>query len=278
MRVIARRVVPFAALLAVAAAVGGAAHAVAPGKNGKVAFSASDGTSIEIYTANADGTGAKKLTQAPGLDGTPAWSPDGKRIAFRSQRDFPGAQQTDLGAYEIYVMRADGSQPTRITNNAAADFEPSWSPDGTRIAFYSRRDGNDEIYVMNADGSSPKNLTNEPAPDRQPAWSPDGKRIAFSSCTRRRHPRVRHERRRVGRAAGDDGRRHGRKRAWSPDSKRLVFARFTPSGFDIYSIGAGRRGEHRLTSLPQLDSRPCGRRMARRSCSRATRRSRGRSA
>ena len=238
MRVIARRLVPCAALLVAAAAVGGAAHAVAPGKNGKIAFSASDGTSIEIYVANANGTGAQKITQAPGLDGTPAWSPDGKRIAFRSQRDFPGAQQTDLGAYEIYVMLADGSRPTRITNNAAADFEPSWSPDGKRLAFYTLRDGNYEIYVMNADGSSPKNLTNDPALDTQPAWSPDGRRIAFSSTrVGVTHVFVMNADgsgvRQVTTGDGTDA-----NVAWSPDGKRLAFARFTQaSSFDVYTIG-----------------------------------------
>ena len=244
MTVIARRVVPFTALLVAAAAVGGAAHAVAPGKNGKIAFSALDATSSEIYAANADGTGVKELTQAAGLDGSPAWSPDGKRIAFRSQRDFPGAQQTDSGTYEIYVMRADGSQPTRITNNAAADFEPSWSPDGKRLTFYTLRDGNYEIYVMNADGSSPKNLTNDASQDTQPAWSPDGKHIAFSST---RVGGVTHVFvmnadgsgvRQVTTGDGTDV-----NVAWSPDGKRIAFARFTPaSSFDIYTIGADGSG------------------------------------
>ena len=70
---------------------------------------------------------------------------------------------------------------TNLTNNAAFDSEPAWSPDGAKIAFISERDGNFEIYVMNANGSGQTNLTNNAAYDSQPAWSPDGAKIAFTS-------------------------------------------------------------------------------------------------
>src|SRR3990172_1844040 len=94
------------------------------------------------------------------------------KIAFASERD---------GNYEIYVMDADGSNPTNLTNDGATDGGPAWSPDGGKIAFTSERDGNYEIYVMDADGSNPTNLTNNSAWDSEPAWSPDGSKIAFES-------------------------------------------------------------------------------------------------
>jgi len=81
----------------------------------------------------------------------------------------------------IYVINADGSGETRLTNNSANDLFPVWSPDGKRIAFISDRDGNSEIYVMNADGSGQARLTNNPEYDTKPTWSSDGTWIAFSS-------------------------------------------------------------------------------------------------
>jgi hypothetical protein len=94
------------------------------------------------------------------------------KIAFMSQRN---------GNNEIYAMNADGSNPIRLTNNAATDYYPSFSGDGTKIAFTSGRDGNNEVYSMNADGSNPTRLTNNPAFDFAPSFSGDGTKIAFTS-------------------------------------------------------------------------------------------------
>lgn len=80
-----------------------------------------------------------RLTANESLDAYPAWSPDGRRLAFTSTRD---------GNAEIYVMNADGSGQTRLTVNDGLDAGAAWSPDGRRLAFTSDRDGNDEIYVM----------------------------------------------------------------------------------------------------------------------------------
>src|SRR2546421_12939872 len=83
----------------------------------------------------------------------------------------------------IYVMGEDGSSQTRLTNNAAGDGEPSWSPDGQRIVFTTYRTPNAAIYVMNADGSGQTQLTSgAAAPDAKPSWSPDGRQIAFQSA------------------------------------------------------------------------------------------------
>jgi hypothetical protein len=78
-------------------------------------------------------------------------------------------------------MNADGSGQMKVTSDPAADFEPAWSPDGSRIAFTSMRDGINQVYVMNADGTGQTNLTNSGLHDLQPSWSPDGSKIAFAS-------------------------------------------------------------------------------------------------
>jgi TolB protein len=79
----------------------------------------------------------------------PAWSPDGRKIAFVSDRN---------GNSEVYVMNAKGNGQRNLTRNPAFDADPAWSPDGRKIAFASKRDGEYGIYVMNVDGSGQRRL------------------------------------------------------------------------------------------------------------------------
>jgi TolB protein len=95
-----------------------------------------------------------------------------EEIMFVSNRD---------GNNEIYLMSADGSNQRNLTNNAADDHLPVWSPDGSEIAFTSDRNGNNEIWIMDTSGLNPRNLTNDSSQDWLPTWSPDGKLIAFMS-------------------------------------------------------------------------------------------------
>ena len=78
-------------------------------------------------------------------------------------------------------MNSDGANQLNVTNSPAGDGWPCWSPDGTKIAFVSSRDGDMEIYVVNADGSGLTKLTDNSAWDGGPTWSPDGTQIAFQS-------------------------------------------------------------------------------------------------
>ncbi len=136
--------------------------------NGKIAFVRGS----NIFIANADGTDPVNLTSGLGINEMPAFSPDGSKIAFQSNRD---------GDIEIYQMNADGTDQQRLTTSSGTDEKPTYSPDGSRIAFVSDRDGNREIYSINAaDGSDSQRLTNNAIPDMDPTYSPDGTKITFS--------------------------------------------------------------------------------------------------
>ena len=114
---------------------------------------------FSVVVINADGSGEKVLTDN-GFPG--AWSPDGKRIVFASDRDG--------GRLQIFVMNADGTGVTQLTSGFTND-DPVWSPDGMRIAFQSTRDGHEEVYVMNADGTGLTRLTFSDGPfSAVPSW------------------------------------------------------------------------------------------------------------
>ena len=117
---------------------------------------------------DADGSNTTQLTYNSADDAVPYWSPDGRRIAFHSDRD---------GDLEIYVMDADGSNVTQLTHNPADDFQAHWPPDGEHFVFLSERDGDPEIYVMDTDGSNVTQLTHNDAVDWAPQWSPTGESV-----------------------------------------------------------------------------------------------------
>ena len=208
-------VTPSSQTVAVAAAPTLVRLEVACEKASQLAFVNGTGPSSDIHVINSNDADDLPIVSNPGVDIDPAWSPDGSKLAFTSDRDgggldvyTRGADGTvvvrltqNFGGYrpawspdgariafvsqrsgnaEIYVMDADGSNQVRITNNAAHDTDPAWSPDGTKIAFTSDRSGYIVIWIMNADGSSAKALTTNTRGDWHPAWSPDGTKIAFS--------------------------------------------------------------------------------------------------
>lgn len=128
----------------------------------------------EIFSVRIDGTDLAQLTKNAEADFQADFSPDGKKIAFVSRRNFaPG----------IYTMKADGTQQKKRSRGPAVVFQsPSWSPDGDRIAFVSDQDGPLNIYTMDANGKEQVRLTdNGVQVDSGPVFSPGGGRIAFQS-------------------------------------------------------------------------------------------------
>ena len=142
---------------------------------GKIAFTSNRDGNLEIYVMNDDGTNQRNLTDNPGLDWYPNWSPDGKKILFGSIRN-----PNDEDEQGIYIMNADGSNVEKLTDSSGWSDFGAWSPDGSRIAFCSVGDGTQQdIYIMNADGSGVTRVTNDPELDYYPSWSPDGMRITY---------------------------------------------------------------------------------------------------
>ena len=230
---------------------------------------------FEIYLMNPDGKQIRRLTEQLKSDFEPAWSPDGKQIAFVSYQDLEQVPKGEIHRGEIYVMNPDGTNPINLTQSPErADFISSWSPDGKQIAFTSdegfKQEGGGSrrnIWVMDADGGNPRNLTNHGAKDRMPDWSPDGMQIAFESnrdggwefdfwkapsdiyamtpdganlINLTNHPAA-------------DG-----NPAWSPDGNQIAFQsnRDGNDNWEIYVMNADGKNPINLTNHPAEDTQP----------------------
>lgn len=141
-----------------------------------------------VYKANPDGTEPVRLTDGAN-DGWPTWSPDGSKIAFSSTRHDPSAGACTssgdpdlLCPTDIYVMDADGSNVTRLTADASAEYDPQWSPDGGHIAFVRTRGGTaPAVFTMRSNGADVRQISSGAGgSDFSPSWSPDGSQVVFT--------------------------------------------------------------------------------------------------
>jgi Tol biopolymer transport system component len=201
-----------------------------------------------IYLLDRFGKGLTKLVGHSNFDGTPAWSPDGTKLAFRSS--LPGPYG-DYG--RIFIINRDGTGLRQLTPEVAAtdykyDDGASWSPDGTRLVF--SRSG--ELFLINADGTG---LVSTGVTGGYPAWSPDGTQIAYAGVNggiealfamdMSFSPRLL-----TTPIQGDQWAR------WSPDGLQIVFHRVESNVSHIYKMGADGTGVTKLSDVPQSESGP----------------------
>jgi Tol biopolymer transport system component len=185
------------------------------------------------------------LTQHPAEDRSPAWSPDGRRLLFESDRD---------GNRDIYVMAADGTGVQRLTHDEGEDAQPAWAPDGRRIVFRSDRDAGTGLWKLDLEpGATPVFLLADSSPELTPDWAPDGSRIAFTS--------VRSGNADIWTVPAEGGQLIQLTTSeyrdvwprWSADGQWLVFfsRRDTNGEWDqLYSLNWASRNVHRLTDQP----------------------------
>lgn len=204
-----------------------AATAESPRVGDAIAWSHPTGltTDSDIFIVRPDGTGKRPLTDNGQNDAFPAWSPDGRLVAFesssqididvwitdgRTERNLtndPGhanrhpswspdgsrlvfsRQNPFTLAGPLFTVGLDGSAPTRLTSASGVNEQPSWSPDGQEIAFVSDRSGNRDLWAIRPDGTGLRQITDTPdVQEANPDWSPDGSRLAYDACRSTTYP------------------------------------------------------------------------------------------
>ncbi len=235
----------------IAACAGAQAHATPPGRDGKIAFQRflfqDDPLQADIWLANADGSGERRVTRAPRgfVDGEPDWSPDGKQIVFQRGPSVDGP-------WTLWTVNADGSGARRLTprrGRCRYESSPAFSPDGSRIAFECLRPTRKaellSIVVVNANGSNRRVVARgRGAMDiGRPQFSPDGEHLVFEG----HNVAVKPKNGAATYVVDVDG--SGLRRVtpwslgagdhpdWSPDGK-LILVRSNANGPDFYGQGS----------------------------------------
>ncbi|MFN2203964.1 MAG: hypothetical protein ACK2UO_22395 [Caldilineaceae bacterium] len=197
----------------------------------------------DIFSLNLDDGLLTNLTNRAGNDDQPAWSPDGTRLVFQTDRD---------GSWDLFLMLANGSLQTPLTFTQQSEIEPHWSPDGSLIAFSSDQEGLYHLYVISADGAQVRQLAPVEADDRQPQWPPgpstlvdllsyagreaDGQRDIFVATVSGTQDRQ------VTQTDAEDTTPD-----WSPDGSQLVIASNRAGGRELYILDSASEEARQLT-------------------------------
>ena len=240
------------------------------GDNGRITFAAfvERTESVEIFSANADGSGVRKLTKSGRKHASflPDWSPDGQTIAFDSDRVDIDGRKIEI---QVYLMNADGSGVTQLTRGPGFHGDPGWSPDASNLAIdASWGGGHDQTGIWIIPAADPDGVTQDEAQrlttvpkgadfDSEPQYSPDGSMIVFTRFENRRRSAIH--------TVNIDGtglerltpwRLNASDPDWSPDGQRITFdsgdAGRPGSKGDIYVMDADGGGKERLTDNPRV--------------------------
>jgi TolB protein len=227
-----------------------------------IIFTSDRNENWDVFLIQADGSGLNQLTDSQKVDADPAWSADGRRIAFRSRRD---------GSSDIFIMDPDGSNPVNLINDPEMslddEFAPQWSPDGETLSIYTDRypprgsclSGFHQIAMLVRDGNDYQVDLFDTIPGEQysSTWSPDGRFLAFSSaCGQAGFKLYMYDTQ-----SGDTSRitdepvSHTHP-AWSHDGRFLAFAKYIESNNEIFLLDLDSNQQIRLTDHPANDTMP----------------------
>ena len=256
----------------------------------KIAFVSNGSGNKEIYTCAFDGYNAQQMTRNRSINLSPAWSSDGRYLAYTSyKKKTPGIfiknlaemQETSInkkglnitpawvpgrfelaatlsfaGDQEIYLLTGSGKVIKRLTNIRGIDVSPTWSPDGKKFAFVSNRAGSPQVYVQDLATGKVRRLTYEGNYNTQPSWSPQGDKIAYASVVDGRRNIV---------VMGLDGLEplqltyesgDNEAPSWSPDGSLIAFSSNREGPFRIYVMTAFGTDQRRLLVMPGEQTNP----------------------